>query len=197
MIVPILGRPIFEGAASGPPPASLPQTVEIVGTASPIMSTANVASIFGATGVIAVAWPSGNKPFAIPFCLNEPATAYQIGWRNSSAGNNIDVGIYTRDWVRLVSSGSVATSGNNALQFANITDTILPRGHYYLVVCRDATSGDMYGWTPAPTLAGNKLMGIMDSGTNAFPLPDPLTNMVRAATFTIMPRMYIALRLLV
>lgn len=132
------------------------------------------------------AWQSANDPQAIPFCVTEACVVHQLGWRNgSSAGNNWDIGIYTTSWVRLVSAGSTVGTGNSAWQWVDVTDTPLPMGRYYLVVTHSTTTANRASLYTTGLLATIlNACGVYDSTTDALPLPDPLTNMVPAATFT-------------
>jgi len=142
-----------------------------------------------------VAWPSANKPIAMPFRIFKGTTIYQIGWKNGSGTmtDSADVGIYDTSWNRKVSSGSVARAGVSSVQWADVTDTFLQVGKYYLVMSNNGTTAGQSiatdGTLSAVMLAG---LGCFDSGTNAFVLPDPLTNMVAAATFTQLPMMFMA-----
>lgn len=136
-----------------------------------------------------LAWTSANDPLALPFRLNEGVVVTRLGWLNGSTitSSNFDLGIYSTAWARLVSTGSTARSGGSAWQWVDIADTPLAPGDYYLVGVGDTnTTGRPGGVTTvaAPSLA---LLGAQDSTTDAFPLPNPLTNMAAAATFTIIP----------
>lgn len=141
----------------------------------------------GASG----AWPSANKPIAIPFRLSSAMVVRRLGWRNgSSPGSNWDIGIYDAAFNRKVSSGS--TAGSGVYQNVDVTDTALPPGKYYLAIALNATTANRAYFIN--TVSGTALVsftGVMDSGTNAFPLPDPLTNMVAAATFVRVPVFFI------
>lgn len=146
------------------------------------------------------AWPSANKPVAMPFWLAEPITVYQLGWYNgaSALSVNADVGIYDASWNRRVSTGSTAMATSSALQFVDIADTVVPAGKSYLVMAiSNTTAGQIMSWPGVNTAIAWSMFGLMDSGTNAFALPDPLTNMVASATFITVPACYMALRTLV
>lgn len=141
------------------------------------------------------AWHAANDPFGIPFALPRGGVVNQIGWHNgSAAGGGIDVGIYSLSWVRLVSSGSVTGSGNSLWQWANVTDTALPRGRYYLVMVRDNTTANRQAFYGTPNVAAyTAFLGGQTSTTDSFPLPDPLVGMT-ASALTLPPLMAIAFR---
>jgi len=108
---------------------------------------------------------------------------------------NVDVGIYDLSWNRLVSAGSTARSGASALQFADVTDTYLRPGRYYIAASNSGTTANNHVRVcQALSAVMVQGLGVFDSGTDAFPLPNPLTNMVAAATFSILPLVCIAAR---
>ncbi len=141
-------------------------------------------------------WPVANKPVAIPFRVFVGMTVYQLGWRNGSGTmtDSFDIGIYDTGFNRKIAGGGTARSGAAAIQWVDVADTYLTVGKYYLAGAGNgitASNATQVVATSAVFMAG---LGVMDSGTNAYPLPDPLTNMVAAATFTGMPWMAIAAR---
>lgn len=143
------------------------------------------------------AWASANDPLALPFCVQDDGLLVdRLGWINGgSPGGNVDVGVYDSSWNRLVSTGSTAGSGATAWQWVNVTDTYLRGGRYYLVCSRDNTTASRltyYNHVASATLLA--LCGLQSSSTDAFPLPDPLTNMGTVATFTRAPVLGIAAR---
>ena len=142
------------------------------------------------------AWPSAQKPVAVPFYLWQPETIYQLGWLNGSGTmtDNVDVGVYDSSWNRKISTGSTARAGASSLQFVDVADTPLAApAKYFLVMSDDGTTaGQQNAWFLTSQIV--QLADCWDSSTNAFPLPDPLTNMVLAATFVIVPVMFMAFR---
>lgn len=143
------------------------------------------------------AWASANDPLALPFCVQDDGMLVdRLGWLNGgSAGGNVDVGVYDTSWNRLVSTGSTGGSGSGAWQWVNVTDTYLRGGRYYLVCSRDNTTGSRvtyYNHGSSATLLA--MCGLQSSSTDAFPLPDPLTNMGAAATFAQVPVLGIGTR---
>lgn len=180
-----------------PPEADQPSSGLIITPASPQFSASRLVESIG--GIIGSgAWLSINDPIAAPFYLRTRRTCYQLGvYNGSSVGENFDVGIYDGSWNRIISTGSTACSGT--VQFVDVADTVLQaRTLYYLVQSRDnITANRMRRWNIG-TAPGMGLIGIQSSATDAFPLPDPLTNMALvSATFTTLPVMMIALRALV
>lgn len=130
------------------------------------------------------AWASANDPVAIPFTFWETVTVYKLAMQNgSSPGDNFDIGIYDENWVRKVSAGS--TAATSSWQVVDIADTVIGPGRYWLVLVRDTTTASRCGfYTVSFTVASMAFAGLFDSATDAFPLPDPLTNMAAVATAT-------------
>lgn len=132
-------------------------------------------------------WPSASKPVAIPFRLSQAMIVDRLGWRNgTSPGSLWDIGIYDTAFNRKVSAGN--TAGSGTIQIVDVTDTALPAGKYYLALVMNATTASRAGMiattSSIPLLA---FCGLMDSSTNASPLPDPLTNMVANTQFVRIP----------
>lgn len=158
----------------------------------------SISGVLRTTGTVATStWSSANKPLAFPFRMSYTAIVDRLGWMNgSSAGGGVDVGIYDEAWNRIVSTGGTTGSGNSAWQFVDVADTTITGGLlYYLVMARDNTTANR-PMRHVQTIDINvlKLGGAMDSATNAYPLPDPLTNMVSVATVNIVPVMGIGMR---
>jgi len=131
------------------------------------------------------AWFSANDPVAMPFTLNHTLTIFQVGWVNgTSTGEGVDIGVYDEAFNRLVSLGGVTAAGTaSGWEFADIADTVLAAGRYYLACARDNVTSNRVGFYPTNSAANVlALFGVQDSATNAYPLPNPLTNMALAAT---------------
>lgn len=162
--------------------------------ASPECSLYSIALL--AQGPTSGTWPSINDPVAIPFCLPYGGVVTELATENgSAAGGNVDIGIYDTSFARLVSTGSQASVGSSIWQWFNVTDTALPPGRYYLAMSRDDVTANRQRFlnmgASAPVAA---FCGVLDSATDAFPLPNPLTNMAAAATFTRAPMFAIGFR---
>lgn len=142
-------------------------------------------------------WLSANDPLAIPFVLRDGVTVTHLGALNgTAAGGGFDIGVYDTAWNRKVSCGTQTGSGNSAWQFIDVTDTPLSPGRYFLVIVRDnVTAGRQFFVSDVIASAAHLgLFGCYDSATDAYPLPDPLTNMALTATFTRVPICGIATR---
>lgn len=140
------------------------------------------------------AWFSANDPLALPFCLPHGGVIKQLGWLNgSTAAGGVDLGVYDLSWNRRISTGAQTATGNVEWQWIDVADTALAPGRYYLAHVRDNATVNRvrnYGGSAANPLMA--LIGMQDSATDAYPLPDPLTNMATAATATLVPIVGIA-----
>jgi hypothetical protein len=115
-------------------------------------------------------WPTANLAFFIPFPIPEPITITRIMFCSSNTGANYDVGIYDVFGNRLVSYGSHAKGTTAQCVVADIANTALPAGNYYVALVFDNNTGDLQIWQP---FAGwNELIGIRQMAA-AFPLPNP------------------------
>lgn len=87
-------------------------------------------------------WPAANRIIYVPFYVGQDVLAQQMDCYNGTVvAGNIDLGIYTWGGTRLVSLGATAQAGTSVPQVANITDTALSMGWYYMgLSCTSTTS---------------------------------------------------------
>lgn len=87
------------------------------------------------------AWPLAKRIHYYPFRL--PSTQFFDALYCLNGGTQagfIDLGIYTEDFIKIISSGSVANSGASTPQFTVLSFPPLPRGRYYIALSSDTTS---------------------------------------------------------
>lgn len=115
-------------------------------------------------------WPTANKAYFAPITLNVIVVVQKLWWVNGTvASNNIDIGIFTADGTKLVSSGSIARSGVNSQQsFTLTTPLTLTAGAYYIGMASDGTTGTNFR---AGVVAPALIITGMLTQTTAFPLP--------------------------
>lgn len=128
-------------------------------------------------------WPVANTAYFIPFRLRQRCLIKQIVVGAGTGAGNFDVGIYDLFGNRLVSSTSTAKT-TSAETPANITDTPLGRGVYYMAMASDGTTAFV---AIAPTRIEMLKMGGVKEMTSAFPLPATATLVTLANSF--MPQM--------
>lgn len=144
------------------------------------------------SGIASAAWPSANDPLAVPFRTAEDMTISHFAWLNGSAGatDNFDIGIYDTSFNQIITTGSVLRGGANIWQTANVADTLIPAGSYYLCCANNGiTANQLSVHAGLVSILNVAFQGCFDSATNAFPLPDPLTNMAAATVMTRIPVM--------
>ena len=128
-------------------------------------------------------WPEANMAIYIPFILYRSITAKIMGVVNGSpVSGNVDVGIYSKDGTRLVSSGSTAQAGTSTLQPFDIPDIPLGPGSFYMAIAVDNTIGKVYGRSTGHLLSFAAVG--MAAQSAAFPLP-------LSATFATVTKTYI------
>lgn len=100
--------------------------------------SANSNSAYGGT---TAAWPAANRALFIPFTLSQPiAVAAMFTYNGGTASGNLDLGIYSEDGTRILSTGSTAMSGTSTLQVISVTSTVIGPGRMYLAMAVDNTT---------------------------------------------------------
>jgi hypothetical protein len=146
-------------------------------TITPFALEANQYRVSNSTNpsvAVSTAWPTANLALYFPFWLSIPVTIVKMFTVNgATASNNIDVGIYDSAGARLVSIGTTALAGTNAIQEYNITDTQIGPGKFFLAIAMNGTAGtlSMINTPPAPLQRGG---GRFEQAT-AFVLPATAT----------------------
>lgn len=127
------------------------------------------------------AFPAANDALFMPLILQQATLVKRLFSMNgATVSGNIDVGIYSEDGARIVSSGSVAQAGTTDLQFFDITDLMLGPGRYYLAVAMDNATGTLIRATAG--LVRLQAIG-MAKQASAFPLPATATFATVTATY--------------
>lgn len=104
---------------------------------------------------------AANKLLAFPFVLERQTTIYKAFWLNgSAAGGNSEAGIWDSAYNKIVTTGSIAGSGNSAPQAADLTDTTLDPGLYYAGMAHNATTTNQLTRWSLATLGIGVLMAM-------------------------------------
>lgn len=140
----------------------------------------SIAAALSGTSVTApsnVAWTAANRAIYVPVRIPYRVTIFQIViGAGGAASGNFDVGIYTKDGTRVVSSGSTA-KGSLVARVVDIADTDVGPGLYYLAMAADGT--DAYsqyvflGASPINLQKARMSGALMEE--SAFPLPATAT----------------------
>jgi hypothetical protein len=92
------------------------------------------------------AWVNANRAIYVPFRIPMAVLCNQMfTYNGATASNNIDIGLYDHTGKRLVSMGSTAQSGTNAIQLFNIADLWLGPGLFYMAMAMDGATGTVFG----------------------------------------------------
>lgn len=116
--------------------------------------------------------PVANQAFYYPFVVHAPTTVYRMSTIIVTQSGNLDMGVYDEGLNRLVSTGSIAMTAAG-LQMADVTDTPIQPGRYYMAIsvnnttARFRTNG-MFSFQLFRVCGGN-------TQASAFPLPATAT----------------------
>lgn len=120
------------------------------------------------------AFPAANLGVFFPITLRYSVLLQQFFWYNgSTATGNIDIGIYTEDGTKIISSGNTGQTGTSVLQLVNVTDTQLGVGNYYLALASSSASSTFFSTTQSGARFAQSL-GIYQQAS-ASPLPATAT----------------------
>lgn len=153
-----------------PPPHVIhPWSLESIG-----QSMVSMTSTGRLLDAASAAWPTTNKAFFVPFLLRRPAIATNLWTYNGLTVNgSLDIGIFTHDGTRLISTGSTAQSGTGVLQTFNLGTFHFGPGLFYMAL---AFNGDIATMRRNSQVAAQYLaaMGVKKLAS-AFPLPATAT----------------------
>lgn len=147
----------------------------------PAVATCNMAE-FHVANYTAAAWPAANRAIYIPFVVDTPVTAKQMFWENGGVAGTTDVGIYDRNFARLVSL--TATTNAGSIQIGNITDTLLEDGTYYMGMLASTVTTQTY-WSATLTgaIPALRAAGCAQQAVGSATLPNPATPAVIASSY--------------
>ncbi len=145
----------------------------------PILSTVShesiglLVNIVAGTSLSSQTFAVANEAIYIPFMLSRPTVATSLWSANgTNASQTRDLGIYSFDGKKIISTGSTAGSGTSTLQVSSITATTLGAGQYYFAIASSGTTNTFIGM--AGTTNNTQLLGVYQQ-TSAFPLPATAT----------------------
>jgi hypothetical protein len=126
-------------------------------------------------GVASTLNPIGtNVAMFVPFRIGKTIIAKNMFCLNGSAvAGSIDIGIYTADGTKLVSTGSTAQSGTSAIQTISITNTEFGPGLFYLALAAN-NAGNRFQCANTINAYPLQVMGVA-MVTASFPLPATVT----------------------
>jgi hypothetical protein len=119
----------------------------------------------------------------VPFYVPEPVTITKLFWSNGAAvAGNLDAGIYNEAGTRIVSTGTTAQATINVVQSADVTDTGLARGVYYLAFASDTSGVTQKVMAVLPAAGIAQSLGLLQMAA-AFVLPATATFAKYASAF--------------
>lgn len=120
-------------------------------------------------------WTVTDEAQLYPFRLGYPETITKLWiYNGATVSGNFDIGIYDAEGTRIVSAGSTAQAGTNAVQSVDITDTLLGPGIYYMALVFDNTTATLFadtGWASVRAAQQSGLCRV----ASAFALPATVT----------------------
>lgn len=122
------------------------------------------------TQTVSAAWPSANRALYVPFFINAPWLCKSLFWCNgATVAGNVDAAICAYDSTRIVSTGSTAQSGANAIQNVALGSPLLltPGSYLMALSLSSATATIVRG---APGVFACVAMGMFQNAS-AFPVP--------------------------
>lgn len=127
-----------------------------------------------ASAPASAAYPTANLAILVPFRIGRPMTVTTMfAYNGSAVSGNIDLGIYSADGTKIVSTGSTAQSGTSVIQSISVTSTQIGSGQFYMAVALDNTTGTLLQ-IPAKNAPANASMGLSQMAS-AFALPATVT----------------------
>lgn len=131
-----------------------------------------------------VTWRAAHHAYYWPVIVEKPLTVVEMAWINgTTVTNNLDVGIFDITGHRIVSLGSTPQSGASAIQIADIADTALDPGNYFLAMSADATNLTVDA-NVNYDLGQLRANGVCETASS-FPLPSSITLAGITTTFLV------------
>ena len=121
------------------------------------------------------AWPAVNRAHYMPVTLPSRFTVARfVVAVGTTAGGNIDVGLYDSAGNRLLSTGTVARGSVSTIQYLDVTDQSFPAGKYYLaLVC--SSTGVGFTRVQVDNTDNFKAVGLLQEDLGSTVLPATMT----------------------
>jgi len=129
------------------------------------------------------AWPANNRAIYVPIEIPDTMKFDRFwAFNGGTAGGNIDLGVYTQDFVLITSTGSTARSGTSVIQKINAPAAFaLSPGLYYLGCAISVATDSIFQWTLANAVHTDGCSVYEES--SALPLPATATPVTMTAGF--------------
>jgi hypothetical protein len=155
-----------------PTPRFLPDGLITISTLGP-MSIGSMA-IRGGVINAGTAWPSANLALYIPFRIASPFQFSSIAVAIGSTGGNLDMGVYSADGTKIISTGSTAVVSN--VNTISVSTTTIGPGLFYLAMACSSIGCYPMAYSLSSTAKASilRMLGISQQAT-ALPLPATAT----------------------
>lgn len=129
---------------------------------------------FSALAPSSAVYTTANRAVSYPFSIAKTVTVYKLFVINGTVvSGNFDIGIYSKDYQKIVSLGSTAQAGTSVIQETAITAKILYPGQYNMAFSCDNITATFFQQNPSSAIFNLLLCRQMAS---AFVLPTSLTS---------------------
>jgi hypothetical protein len=120
-----------------------------------------------------MAWGTANLAYYYPIVLPEPCVITKLFWQNgTTVAGTVDLGWYTPEGGRIVSTGPQTQAGISATQVIDIADTALPPGPLYLGLLFSSATGTVFAVAGGP-LFNAMIVGMYQQAVGSGTLPNP------------------------
>lgn len=150
----------------------------------------------GAGVPTSAAWTAVNRALYLPLYIDRPGIVTKLlAYNGATAAGNVDIGLYDRNYNRIVSKGSTAQAGTSVLQEFDVTDFSIVPGVYFVGLAASLTTTTFFMCVTniSGYLGG---MGITQEAS-ALPLPATATPVQVGSAVVQVPVAGIAFRALV
>jgi hypothetical protein len=118
-------------------------------------------------------WPTNDLAIYVPFAIGMPVRVLTLWFANGSVGtDNYDIGLFNAAGTKLASSGATAKAAGAAETVANIADTLIGPGLYYIGLSSASTASSFTMYSVASPIGA--AFGVKQEAS-AHPLPATAT----------------------
>lgn len=139
-----------------------------VGPTSPW--SAGHAFLLGTATPASGAHPTAAMAFFYPISVPIPYLVKRVYWVNGATlAGTVDVGLFSESGVRILSCGATSPTPVNAIQFADVADTMLSPGAYYLALSASLATTTFWRHTMQGAAQAQLLGALQMASAHALP----------------------------
>lgn len=163
-----------------PSPPTLPLTIWTA-DARHGLGVGNRAIAAGSAAFASVAWGTANLMQLVPVRVPYRYPVQSLYTYNfATVAGNLEIGVYSTDMTKIVSTGSVAQAGASTIQSVNV-DAVLEPDMYYLALASSSTTATFAG-SAMGTATRLRYMGLLQQALAGLPMPAAATPATNTAT---------------